>query len=78
MNWRVGVAGGETYTIPSRLYVLDAASVPGGGSSGECASAFQEGGDDFWLVGDPWFRAVYSAMNVEEHLYGMAANAHAK
>ena len=62
------------YTIPSRVYVLDADSIPGG-RSGECTSAFQDGGDDFWLVGDPWFRAVYSALNVEDHLYGMAPNA---
>ena len=64
------------YTIPSRLYVLPANANPGGNSSG-CISAFMEGGHDFWLVADPWFRAVYSVMDVAEHKYGMAANAHA-
>jgi hypothetical protein len=67
-------SGGTVYTIPSRLYVLPGDVNPGGNSS-ECISGFMEGGNDFWLVGDPWFRAVYSVMDVAEHKYGMAANA---
>lgn len=67
--------GSVAYTIPSSLYVLSAAVI--GGSSSQCISAFMEGGDDFWLMGDPWFRAVYSVMDVEGHRYGMAANIHA-
>ena len=41
---------------------------------GRCSSAFQKGGNKFWLMGDAWFRAVYALFDVENHLYGMATN----
>ena len=59
--------GGVKYTIPSSIYVLR-------DEKGRCSSAFQEGGNKFWLMGDAWFRAIYAVFDVENHLYGMATN----
>ena len=64
--------GNASYTIPSSLYVLS--GDVNGGNRIECVSAFIEGGDPFWLMGDVFFRAVYAVLDVEHKLYGMARN----
>ena len=43
--------GAEAYVIPSSIYVLSADANPGGNSS-QCISAFMEGGNPFWLMGE--------------------------
>ena len=61
---------GTLYTIPSSIYVLRQKS----GKKYTCFSAFMENGDDFWLMGDPFFRAVYAVFDVANMRYGMAPN----
>jgi hypothetical protein len=81
----VMIIDGVEYTIPSSIYVIT--SFPFSAASAyervqgraahqnvTCTSAFGEGGTDFWLLGDPFFRAIYAVLDVEQKRYGMARN----
>jgi hypothetical protein len=66
---------GTKYTIPSSMYVLKEKIGP----HYKCTSAFMASqGEGFWLMGDPFFRAVYAVLDVEGLRYGMAPNKNAK
>jgi cathepsin D len=67
------------YTIPSSIWVItgvpfSADSDAPAPANATCSSAFSEGGSDFWMMGDPFFRENYAVLDVENKRYGMATN----
>lgn len=59
--------------LQASAYVVPGDTLPGGDPT-TCITAFMQGGDSFWLMGDPFFRSVYAVLDVDSHTYGMAKN----